>query len=492
MVLRDIAFRAPFSVRDDEERDLCVRLQPNGKHTAFSILGRPNAEATEWQEYATGFLETSGEDQVPTADLAAIRRRCVAHAAVYDTPRRTSHLDFGPRWDVVRRIDYGEKEAVVSLELRPEFTGDLEDYRLHPALLDMATGSAQELVAGFDERTDFYVPLSYGSLLARAPLTGRLQSHVRLGADTDVTGEFVSFDVTIYDESGRALVEVSDFVMMRVRDGQMLAPAAHPGRPVHFELMESRSQGLANQSFAKALQQGIATTEGMDAIDRILTHRVPPHLVVTPRDITVLLAEAEQGTDRSADRREAASGTASPAAPSRDLASVAVALEALPSVQEAAACDHRDQSGQLRVVAYVVFADGEQATQSELRRACKANLDSSFVPQAFVELEAIPRAPDGTVLFSALANPYGVAEEAPAPETPTEQVIGQLWQELLGLSRVGRYDNFFDIGGHSLLSLRFLARLEKRSGIRLLHEHVVASTLQQLAAKVDQLGGKVA
>ena len=109
-----------------------------------------------------------------------------------------------------------------------------------------------------------------------------------------------------------------------------------------------------------------------------------------------------------------------------------------------------------------------------------------------MELDAVPRGPDGAVLLSALANPYGVAAEAPAPETPTEQVIGQLWQELLGVSRVGRYDNFFDIGGHSLLSLRFLARLEKRSGIRLLHEHVVASTLQQLASKVEQLGGKAA
>ena len=71
-----------------------------------------------------------------------------------------------------------------------------------------------------------------------------------------------------------------------------------------------------------------------------------------------------------------------------------------------------------------------------------------------------------------------------------EKVIGQLWQELLGVSEVGRFDNFFDVGGHSLLALRFLTRLEKRSGIRLLHEHVVASTLQQLAAKVEQMGGK--
>ena len=490
VTLRDVTFRAPFTIADDEERDLCVRLNPNGKRTMFSILGRLVPDAPDWVEYATGVLESGAETRPPQTDLDVLRTRCHVRHEVFDVPRQTSHLDFGPRWDVVRRIDYGEREAIVTMELPGEYGADLTHFGLHPALLDMATGSAQALVPGFDERTDFYVPASYGELLVRAPLTASLRSHVRLGMESSASGEFVTFDATIYDDRGHALVEVTDFVMMRVPDAQMAAPASHSGRPVHLDLLPARAQAPANERFAAALREGISTAEGMEAIDRILSHRGPAHLLVTPRDISALLAEAAAEQEAPRMRDSAAGPGAAVAAPARDLSGVAAQLVSLAAVQDAAACEHRDQSGQSRVVAYVVFAAGEQATQSELRRACRGSLDASLVPQVFVELDALPRGADGQVLMSALANPYGVAEAVVAPETPMEKVIGQLWQELLGVSEVGRFDNFFDIGGHSLLSLRFLTRLEKRSGVRLLHEHVVASTLQQLAAKVEQMGGK--
>ena len=69
------------------------------------------------------------------------------------------------------------------------------------------------------------------------------------------------------------------------------------------------------------------------------------------------------------------------------------------------------------------------------------------------------------------------------PTTPAEKAIAELWRELLGVDQVGRYDNFFDIGGHSLLSARLIARIAKQLGVRLQHADIVASTLQQLAAK---------
>ena len=68
-----------------------------------------------------------------------------------------------------------------------------------------------------------------------------------------------------------------------------------------------------------------------------------------------------------------------------------------------------------------------------------------------------------------------------------EKLIADLWKDLLGVGTVGVLDNFFDIGGHSLLSMRLIARLDKKTGVRLQHEHVVVNTLRQLAAKCDQM-----
>jgi hypothetical protein len=188
--------------------------------------------------------------------------------------------------------------------------------------------------------------------------------------ESSTSGEFVTFDATIYDAQGRALVEVTDFVMMRVPDAKMAAPASPSGRPVHLDLLPARGQAPANQRFAAALREGISTAEGMEAIDRILSQRGPAHLLVTPRDISALLAEAAAEQETPSMRASAAGRGAAVAAPARDLSGVAAAG----LTRRRAGCsglEHRDQSGQSRVVAHVVFAAGEQATQSELRRACR-------------------------------------------------------------------------------------------------------------------------
>jgi hypothetical protein len=87
-----------------------------------------------------------------------------------------------------------------------------------------------------------------------------------------------------------------------------------------------------------------------------------------------------------------------------------------------------------------------------------------------------------------LPSPFGQAPTAIPPRTATEIVIAEIWQELLGLPSVSVRDNFFDVGGHSLLSVRFVGRLQRKVGVRLLHENVVVSTLEQLAGMVDSAG----
>ena len=67
------------------------------------------------------------------------------------------------------------------------------------------------------------------------------------------------------------------------------------------------------------------------------------------------------------------------------------------------------------------------------------------------------------------------------PQTPTERLIAEIWQDVLGISKVGRHDNFFDLGGHSLLSMQVIARLEKTTGLRITPMEIMFQTLAQLA-----------
>ncbi len=65
----------------------------------------------------------------------------------------------------------------------------------------------------------------------------------------------------------------------------------------------------------------------------------------------------------------------------------------------------------------------------------------------------------------------------------TEQAIAEVWRDVLGIERIGIHDNFFDIGGHSLLAVRVITRIDKRLGVRLNQANMVLQTLEQLAAE---------
>ncbi len=295
VTLSDVAFLAPCFVNGSEERDLCVRLTGRGKEMRFSICSRGTPDSPEWIEHASGIAAASAGTRPGPLDVAAIRRRCTVRAQTFEQQHQTPHLDFGPQWDNLRQIDYGDGEALVTLELPARFSGVLQAHPLHPALLDMATGTVQALIPGYDEAKDFYVPLSYGTLRAHEPLGQSLVSHVRLRVDEESFGDFVTFDVTIADAAGNVLVDINDFVMARVSTDQLGAQASAGSKTIRLDVSEA-TRGVANTSFAANLANGIRTAEGMSVIDQVLTHLTPAHLVVTPRPLEAILRELDTPT----------------------------------------------------------------------------------------------------------------------------------------------------------------------------------------------------
>ncbi|OLR93067.1 non-ribosomal peptide synthetase [Actinokineospora bangkokensis] len=143
-------------------------------------------------------------------------------------------------------------------------------------------------------------------------------------------------------------------------------------------------------------------------------------------------------------------------------------------------------TGEPQLTAYVV-PRGEVVVD-ELRASLLDRLPDYMVPAAFVVLDAFPVTPNGKVDHARLPLPRArAAEVATAPATPEERAVAQVWQEVLGVERVGAHDDFFELGGHSLLATRVAVRLRARLGVdvpvRGLFDH---STVAALAAA---LGG---
>jgi acyl-coenzyme A synthetase/AMP-(fatty) acid ligase len=160
-----------------------------------------------------------------------------------------------------------------------------------------------------------------------------------------------------------------------------------------------------------------------------------------------------------------------------------------PAIKETVVYAEEVSAGDKRLVAYVVYHPGESLTASELRKLVRATLPEYMVPSFFVKLDRIPLTPNGKVNRRALPGPFqgtGPERERVAPQTPTEMRIAEVWQRVLGIGDISAADNFFDIGGHSLLSMRVVAEIERVVGARLNPRVMFLESLRQIAAQCDR------
>ncbi len=170
---------------------------------------------------------------------------------------------------------------------------------------------------------------------------------------------------------------------------------------------------------------------------------------------------------------------------------IVAAIDADPSVVASAVAVHDDGAGDRRLVAYVVPAPGTEPLPSMLRDRLKASLPEYMIPAVFVRVEALPLTANGKIDRDALPAPdvADVLRDEPltAPRTPVEQRLALIVASLLDASDVGVTDNFFLLGGHSLLGTQLIARVRDAFGVdlplRAVFDH---PTVEALAAEVER------
>ena len=376
--LRDVFFMSPFAVAASEVRTLKVKLD----RSTSSVVVFSDAEASP---HVSAFARTVDRDDMPYSDLGAIRARCGLRIENFDGYSGQTFMDFGPRWGNLRKVEYGRREALVTTVVPPAFVSELKTLWLHPAVLDMATGSAQALIPGFVRGETFYVPFSYGRVLVRGPIPERAVSHVRLRDSS--AKDLAVFDVAICDEQGNEVISVEAFTMRRVGEAAQLT-AHRSAVTVAFELPATENPIKA------ALRDGMLPSEGVDALDRILSADIGPQVVASSVDLHRWMAKVD---------------------------------------------------------AEATFSDSADTELVGGLQFERPNISSAFS----------------------------------APETPIESELAAMWRELLGVAQVGRNDDFFELGGQSLIAVRLFTRMRKKYSVDLpLATLFEAPTIAECAAVV--------
>jgi acyl transferase domain-containing protein len=295
--IKDVIFMLPMMVAEGESREVHTVIKGVGDEFEFVIksrgAARDNGEA-RWQEHAMGRIRrTSAEPpRMLTPNGSPVNMQKVKQRrADALQPAGEKRMSFGKRWREPQELSIATDGVWATFELPEEFSTDLERFKLHPALMDVATSIALAVV---ESRSDFYLPFSYGKVKIKAPLSSKIRSYARQNAESAPDKGVVSFDVVITNEEGVELVEVQNYTMKKV-EGRAF-------RGLGGEKTKAAPEDAEKQA-APADKEAILPTEGVEVFRRLLSRFVPPETIVSTAHLGTRIQQARASTSSAAVER---------------------------------------------------------------------------------------------------------------------------------------------------------------------------------------------
>ena len=173
-----------------------------------------------------------------------------------------------------------------------------------------------------------------------------------------------------------------------------------------------------------------------------------------------------------------------------ELGEVETTLVAHAAVRSCVAVVRTEDDGDARIVAYAVADNASEVADADLRSFMRQRLPEYMMPSDIVLIDTFPLTPNGKIDRAALPAPTRTrapdVNDGAAPVGHLETVMAHIWADVLNVDDVRAYDMFFDLGGHSLLSLMVIDRFEKETGFRMNPEELVNQTLRQLVTRFEQ------
>ncbi len=169
-----------------------------------------------------------------------------------------------------------------------------------------------------------------------------------------------------------------------------------------------------------------------------------------------------------------------------ELAEIERVLEEQAEVRQAVVVVREAQVDDPRLIAYATFRPGQVLTTADVKERLRWRLPEFMVPSIVVPLQSMPVTPNGKADRAALPDPF--RQESPSREAPaseTEKIVADAWKSVLNIDSVWVGDNFFDLGGYSLLSLRVVRQIHERTGRQLDPRVLFFKDLRQVAALLE-------
>ena len=219
---KEVTFLRPLTVSEQDEINLCIQLTPDNDGLEFVVTSTSSDGGEQEQVHAKGLIAALTKSAMKSQDLSVIEARCQGSRQTDFTSELTSeYLVLGPRWRSIKYLQFVADEGFGQFELPQAYLSDLDDYRLHPALLDSAVSFFSGMFS------DRLLPLAYKRLRYYAPLPAKIYTHIRALESNHETTGILRFQITLFDEQGNVLVDIEDYTLRQI-EADTSTPASPP------------------------------------------------------------------------------------------------------------------------------------------------------------------------------------------------------------------------------------------------------------------------
>ena len=211
--MRDVFFLRPLVVQDGAEREVQTILTDRSRKIEFTVRSRLESRSDDWEIHCKGLLYPSPRETFARRKLKNFGTALTANTSVDAKGVFASDLlKLGQRWDNLRRVKFWDHQGVAQLELPDALKEETESYRLHPALLDNATG----FLAWHFQSLGTYAPFSYKQIDVTGPLPPSIYSHAQVISDSQSSKDSLKFDIVIADKEEREIVRIKEYSLRKI------------------------------------------------------------------------------------------------------------------------------------------------------------------------------------------------------------------------------------------------------------------------------------
>lgn len=297
-VIESCYFLSPLFFEPGTSRRIRLFVTESNGKFKFSFKSQIQ-DNQQWLEHFMGELQPAALNPGRTCDLSALSGLIASAVDYRPWPLRVPAvsdnpvLELGKRWDNLKETRIGTDEWLVRLELHEEFIQDLASYPFHPAMVDVALVAATQFLT-----TSPYLPLGYKRVSFIRGFSRKVWSHIRLHGQFQEGDEFLSFDISVFDEHGDELLSVEHYSLRKISTQ----------RPENTQKTDVVQEAATKTPTLKKIHsrsqpKDILPEEGLDALKRVFGAARLPQVLICTSELQALIDE-EKPSVKIAQKKE--------------------------------------------------------------------------------------------------------------------------------------------------------------------------------------------